>query len=221
MKLTESQINTREELFYELIEFIVNEAYEFDEDYEITDEDAAVTEGVMQYFVENYKEPSLQENINEAMTGCNINEELYIDIMEAIILDESLGGFIAGAVHGAGNFLANQKAAHALKATNKTGAKSMKTGRLKKKLDKSPETGILHNMKKNMIAARAETQNKKASEANMKSRETYAAAQDKTAKRQGLADKIDKKIADTKQNMKNKGVNFLNKVARFAGHVTA
>ena len=33
MKLTESQINTREELFYDLLEFIINEEYEYDEEY--------------------------------------------------------------------------------------------------------------------------------------------------------------------------------------------
>ena len=66
----------------------------------------------MQYFVEQYKEPSLEENINEAMTGYDINEELYLEIIETILLDESIGGFLAGAVHGVGNYLANRKAEH-------------------------------------------------------------------------------------------------------------
>src|ERR1035437_2283804 len=103
MKLTEAQVSNREELFYELVEFLVNETYEKDLDYVMTEEDEAVTLSAMEYFIENFKEPTLQENIACAMGGVDINEELYLEFIETIILDETIGGFIAGAVHGVGN----------------------------------------------------------------------------------------------------------------------
>ena len=219
MKLTESQIASREELFYELIEFIVTEHYEFDPDYEITDEDAAITEGVMQYFVEQYKEPSLQENINEAVTGFNINEELYLDIIETILLDESIGSFIAGAVHGAGNFLANQKAAHTSKVLSKSAKASMAAGSKRKRLNlnKAGDSGLMHSLKTTYQNKLADRASKRQSDDTLANQAAHSKMRDKEAMRTGLANKIDTKIADTKEKLKNKGIGFLHKIAGMAG----
>jgi uncharacterized membrane protein len=100
--LTESQISQREDIFINFIDSILEEFYDFSDEYEMTEEDAYIASIVLEHFIENYKVPTLNDAIVESVSGYDVNQELYLEIIEALI-DESVGSFVAGALHGVRN----------------------------------------------------------------------------------------------------------------------
>jgi hypothetical protein len=173
----------------------------------------------MQYFIESYKEPTLQESINMVATGKDINEDLYLEIIEAIILDESIGSFIAGAVHGTGTFIAKHKAANALKNVQKASKQSMQAGSARKTINKSTNTGFIHNLKKSFINAKADAAKEKQSTSTKTSHFKHAVAKGQEIKQNDLANKIDTHITNAKNKIKAAGTNVANRVASAAGRL--
>jgi hypothetical protein len=112
MQLTEQQIEDRQEIFFTILSDFIEENYEVPEDYVMTEEDAYITSIVMEYFEENFKFPTLEESYLEGITNYDINTPLYEEVYYAL-LDETIGGFIAGAAHGIKNFLTGVKATKA------------------------------------------------------------------------------------------------------------
>lgn len=106
------QINEQSEQKYDIIFGIlndfVNENFHIDENYEMTEEDAYITSIIVDYFQENFKFPTLEESVVESVTGVNINHNLYYDLAD-VLMDESIGTFVAGAAHGISNYLAKRK----------------------------------------------------------------------------------------------------------------
>lgn len=111
----------RQELFFQILDDFISENYEVDEDYVMTEEDAYVTSILMDYFEENYKFPTIEESVLEAITGHDINTHLYEELAYAL-MDESIGTFVAGAAHGIRNFLSNRAANKAIAQKDKAKA---------------------------------------------------------------------------------------------------
>lgn len=196
MKLTEAQISSREEIFYELVEFIINEEYKIDEEYITTEEDIAIANGVMEYFVESFKEPTLQEAISSVMSGEDINEELYLEIVENLLLDESIGTAIAGAVHGIGSWNADRKAKNATEAATK--AHAAHTDAVSKATSHAAGAsngGWLHKFKQTYLNTKANKAKANVDAAVNKSVDLDRAARAKKASSLQLAAKIDKHVA--------------------------
>jgi hypothetical protein len=122
MDLTEQQITLREDVFINFLETIAEELYDFSEDYEMTEEDAYVASIMMEHFIQNYKQPTLNDAVMESVTGYDINEDLFMEIIEAM-MDETIGGFVAGAAHGIRNIVSKFRA----KSQQNTAAKALKT----------------------------------------------------------------------------------------------
>lgn len=197
MQLTESQISTRQAVFYELVEFITNEEYELDEEYITTEEDIAITNEVMEYFVQGFKEPTLVESIKSIISGKDINEELYLEIFDIILLDESIGSAIAGAVHGVGSWNAKRKATNATNAgkaadivhnaavsKSSTHAAGAATG------------GVFHKLKQTYLNTKVNNAKSKLDTAALKSVRADREAKAKQEKRSELATKIDTHISN-------------------------
>ena len=73
MSLNSLEVSRREELFVDLLETFVDDFYEVDDDYELTEEDAYITSILMDYFVENYKQITLKEASVEVLTNTSFN----------------------------------------------------------------------------------------------------------------------------------------------------
>lgn len=96
--LTEEQINYREDIFIHLIECFVNDYSDYlnvVDDYTPTVEDMDLIDNVMAFFVENYKEPTLEESVLEDITGFSVNYDLCETLAE-MFLDETIGDIVAG-----------------------------------------------------------------------------------------------------------------------------
>ena len=104
MYLTEAQKLQSEDLFIALVEAVSTEHYDMNEQYEMTEDDAYITSILMDYFVENYHHLTLKESAVQALTGVDVNEALFDELIE-FMLDESIGTFVAGAAHGIRNLL--------------------------------------------------------------------------------------------------------------------
>lgn len=219
MKLTEAQTLNREELFYDIVQFLVNETYELDVDYIMSEEDEAVTLCMMEYFVDNFKEASLQENIESIMTGVDINEGLYLELIEVIVLDETIGGFVAGAVHGIGNMLIKRKAEkETSKSKNLT--KNMYKANADVKAHKaSGNSGVLHNIKGAFLAAKAAKTKERESAQNAVARSANSELRNKNKARTGLANKIDNGIQAARNKVKSVAIGTAGKLATVAGRL--
>lgn len=91
--LTEEQILNREDLFIHFLSKIF-EDYELDPSYTPLNIDLQISSVIMEYFVENFRETTLDEQNLEFITGFNFNESLYQEIRDAI-LDETVGDILA------------------------------------------------------------------------------------------------------------------------------
>lgn len=102
---------TRQELFLEMMEQALS-GQPLNESYEDLDEAMAIYEAVEQFFVENYRYLTIEEEVVAVVRGIDVNEEL-VDVMVDLLLDESIGSAIATVVHGIGQRRAEKKAAKA------------------------------------------------------------------------------------------------------------
>lgn len=211
MILTEQEISQREEDLLGLIEAIAEDMEPLAEDYEMTDEDAYIASIVMEHFVEHYKQPSLREATVMSLMGFDINDELYEEVIE-MMLDESVGTFVAGAAHGIRNalskFSASRAASAAKKAKMQKGAITTKYKTATKALKKAPAaSGVIggaraafQQSKTAKLGDRADAASTKAAQTLSKQRSTQGKYQSNVQKSTNLANKIDTGIS----NVKNK-----------------
>lgn len=107
--LTEENILERDTLFFEMLDNFVDYKYDIEEDYVMTEEDAYILSIIYDYFIECYNFPTYQDLVLEDITGYDINDKLYEEISSLININETVGTFVAGAIHGLRNMFYNQK----------------------------------------------------------------------------------------------------------------
>jgi hypothetical protein len=196
MYLTEEQRSNREELFIELMEMIAEDLYEESEaDYEMTQEDMDTANAMMEYFVENFKELSLQESAAYAMSNIDPNQELIEEFIEAV-LDESIGGAVAGAVHGIRNLVSKYRAGSAQKNYAKASGKQFKLYDKMQAAKKSAKgstgmVGAYRKAKAGAIEKRRTAAFQKMNAAHDKMRAAQQKHAAGVAKQAGLKNKID------------------------------
>jgi hypothetical protein len=236
MDLTEQQIAYREEIFLEFLDTVSKDFYEVEEGYEMTEEDAYFASILMDYFVENYRQPTIQEAAGETLSGVSINEELISEMLE-VMLDESLGTFIAGAAHGIRNLIAGHKAHKAAQGAEKAHAaeRAAKEKHTAAKKDARAATNLkatglkstlkkaYHTAKTNTIASKAEKSHEKALDKHVaasnkasSAKKAHAAGVEKTHQ---LASRIDKGVENVKNKVKKAITPGAAKIASAAGKV--
>lgn len=222
MYLTEQQIIKREDLFMEMIDMLADELHEENcEHYELTEDDAYIAEIMMKHFVENYKEYSLSESAMISMTGQNQNQELIEEFMD-MALDESVGGFVAGAVHGIKNIMNKRSAAKAAGASTAATQAHVKMHNKAKEAAKAAKgssgfSGVFKKAKASQLAKRAEK-----TSASMDS--AYKASQAASEKqraglksRAGLKQKIDTGVSNIKKKIRSGAERVTAAAGRVAG----
>jgi len=214
MYLTEEErITGTQDLFLETIMEVMPDIYDLSGDYVMTEEDDYITSIVMDYFVENYKQPTMRDSVMESFTGYNINQELVSEIME-VILDESIGSFVAGAAHGLNTMFSKHKANRAekgLAAANKSHDKVYDKMSAAKKAAKTSTglAGTFHKAKAGALEKRRATASDKRDTAYNAKQATAGAHEVAQTKRSNLAHKIDTGVS----NIKNKVAGFAGKIA--------
>lgn len=211
--LTEQQIAAREDAFFNLIDHLVTENYEVADDYEASEEDLYIASLLMEYFIENYKSITIDESLDYVFNDIDPNSELYLEIEDAI-LDEAIGKYVAGAVHGlrtmaakVGKKFAQRKASKAKMAASMAKQKATAASKAAKETEKTAK-GITGTVKTSFAKARAEKLTQKASAASLKAsqaateREAAASrAKSAQAKQRGLATRIDTGISNIKKRV--------------------
>lgn len=216
MQLSEARVSIRESEFLDLVECITKETYTLEEGYTMSENDEIMFEAVLAYFVEHYKEATMEEACKAIATGKDVNEDLYLEIVEAI-LDESIGGFIAGAAHGIGNALAKRKNAKAQDTASKHLVRAQTSTDKSNAHATSGGSGLLHKVKGAFLKAKASSAQDKFHKSAQTANVTHAAQQAKKAKSVGLASKIDAHIAKAKAKVKTAGTNLATGAASAAG----
>ena len=217
-QLTEEQIQEREEIFFTILNDFIEENFEVDEDYVMTEEDAYVTSVMLEYFEENFKFPTLKESALEAITGYDINTPLYEEMYLAL-LDESIGKFVAGARYGIQNFLARKNQERLSAKADVARTKSKEAAATAKETEKqfkadtksgSFGTGVKGAFKKAYASGGVEKAVAKAKKAkdiaqikHNKQWDARAKASGIESKREGLANKIDTGISNIKNRVKS------------------
>jgi hypothetical protein len=228
MYLTEAQKLQSEELFIALVESISNDHYDMDESYEMTEDDAYMTSILMDYFMENYQHLSLKESAYQALTGIDVNQELFDEIIE-MMLDESVGTFVAGAAHGIKNLLAKQKGKQMLSQYQKSLINQKKLGSklgVAKSVPAS-DTGSLsgkikagfQSAKVGGLSSRYEKSKGATQAAAQSSREAQGAMRKQSADTAGLASKIDTGITNVKNKFKSAVSSGAERLGSAAGRV--
>jgi hypothetical protein len=246
MQLTEEQIEDRQDLFYTILDNFIEENYDVDEDYEMTDEDAYIVSIIEDYFNENYKFPTLEESVLEDITSYDINTELYQEIFESL-LDETIGTFVAGARHGISNVVSKFKSNIAAGNKNREKRKFEKhitnPGTKSKPILKADIAQKQHNstnfgkgfkgtLSQAYSQGRIDVRKKKAENARkaMQNAETsrkkaFSKHQTNIAKTGKLANRIDTGISNVKNKVKHAITAGAQRVGgilgRAMGHVTA
>jgi hypothetical protein len=205
----------KQDLFFTILEDFVDENYNVPEGYEMTKEEAYIVSILLDYFEENYKVPTLEESLLEDITGYDVNAELYEEIMD-VLMDESVGTFVAGAAHGIKNYMSSRKLDKATKSQQ--AAKVKKNVALQKakeasKAAKSAQkdaTNIIGNIKagyKQGVAAakdsKAGTAMAKYSQAEKERKSAAGTHQYNVGKTKDLANRIDTGISNVKNRVKS------------------
>mgnify|MGYP003704853123 FL=1 len=172
-------------------EFVQEHYPSINEDYEMTEQDYAAFECMVQHFVENYKLPNIFETVTEMGTGIDKNQNLFDELYETL-LDESVGTFVAGAVHGIRNYLSGKK----VQNTQKKADDAKKKYIANKIAATSGGGGFLDSAKRGYAKARQKSlganYGRKVAVANA-AKAAHAANKQSTS---ALAGKITKKISD-------------------------
>lgn len=213
--LTEEEIGKREDIFFELVEHIVQEHYPDIVLEPITEEDAYLFSIALDHFVENYRNPTLYESYVAASQGQeepDFNDALYEELVD-LLLDESIGSKIATVAHGIRHFLAGKKQE---RATKRTAATAQKLATAKKKAsahawsagNKPKSSGVMgtmqsqwHKERAGALKARTAAAKTAHAEAEKRAKEATAKHQEAGAKRAGLAKKIDTGISNIKKKV--------------------
>jgi len=221
MYLTEEQIQSREESFLELVEAVAEEFYDMNEEYTMSEEDAYVTSLLMDYFVENFKQPTMRDAVMESYTGVGVNDALYEEIME-MMLDESIGSFVAGAAHGIRNLLSKGGKKMAQRRANTAGkrASSLKAKSSAAAKAAKGKTGIratFHQAKSAAVKSRADTASTAHSVAKT-DRDAASAKHATNVRKTGeLAKKIDTGISNIGTKIKSGAHKVVGAAGRLAG----
>jgi hypothetical protein len=228
MYLTEEQVQAREDIFIDLIEAISKSHYDLNEEYIMTEDDAYITSILMDFFVENYKQPTMRDSVVESYTGVGPNDELF-EAMITLMLDESIGSFVAGAAHGLNKVFANKK-------QQRTGGNVRSTAhaarRAKSKYDLVGDksegkpvntlSGAFHAGKLKTAGAKMQKAADKKHDAEQEHAAATKAHSDIVAKQKNLAQRIDTGISNVKNKVTGAVKSGANKVAgaigRVAGH---
>jgi hypothetical protein len=226
MYLTEEQVTLRENIFFDFVEDIAEEYYEFPEGYEMTEEDAYIASIILEHFVENYRQPSLHDSAVLVLMDRDLNEDLYREILD-IMLDESIGTFVAGAAYGIRNALAKHREKNAIntavKALNKRNVTHKKYKQYANDVyNTKKKTGVSGAAQQGYQQGKQDAMQKKAAAAKAghedARKKSFAAIADnkaRTKKTQDLASKIDTGIA----NVKNKVTGAVQSGAKKFGSV--
>ncbi len=231
MYLTEQQIEQREDMFFQMAEEFTELMYDVPEDYQMTEEDAYISSIILDYFVENYVQPSLKESATMALTDTDINDALYEEIYDAL-MDESIGSFVAGAVHGLKNMWTKGKAKLAQSSTNRAAATSSDLAKKSKAAAKTSSafkgTGISGAVKSGFYKAKADKLSAKSaaaklahSQAQTNRNAAQSAHKSSVAKRTKLATKIDTGIANVKNKVKDTIHRGAGRLGSFIGRISA
>ena len=218
--LTEAQISQREDIFIDFIDSILEEFYDFSDEYEMTEEDAYIASIMLEHFIENYKVPTLNDAIVESVSGYDVNQELYLEIIEAL-LDESVGTFVAGAVHGLRNLSSKlslkRKQGQAARAVNKRSAASQKYKNAAKQMSANKGGTVskaFHQAKTETLKGKAEKASIKANQTAQNRELARSIHKSNVAGTKKLAHKIDTGIS----NVKNKVTSAIKHGASRFGH---
>lgn len=232
--LTEEQIQDSQELFFTILENFIEDHYTVSEDHEMTEEDAYVVSILMDHFMESYRHPTLQESTIEIISGRDINEALYDELAD-ILLDESVGKFVAGAAHGIRNFLSKVRANRATSSKEKAKAgyeKHLAPGSKKTKADVASKehektdygSGAKGSFKQAFAQSKVDVMKRRADKAKerMRAKETErksatAKHQSNLAKSDALAKKIDTGVQNIKKKVKDKIASGAAKVGSVIG----
>jgi hypothetical protein len=204
----------KHDLLFSLLEDYIDENYNVPENYEMTNEEAYILSIIIEYFEENYKTPTLEESLLEDITGYDINSELYEEILD-ILMDESVGTFVAGAAHGIRNYLSKRNMDS---ATKKQQVAKMKKGvaintaknanKAAKEAGKNAD-GFLGNVKSHYLKGIATAKDTKAgnamakySQAEKQRKSAAGKHQYNTKQSKDLANRIDTGISNVKNRVK-------------------
>jgi len=183
----------------------------------------------MDYFEENFKYPTLQESVLEDITGYDVNEDLYNELAD-ILLDESIGTFVAGAAHGIRNAVSAFKSNSATKNKLKTVSKDVAAQKRVKDFKATPKTPAASG---NIGAAKTEFQAQKGAAIKKRADKARAARvaaetkrkslvgkhQSNKAKTGQLANKIDTGINNVKNRVKSAITTGAQRIGGFMGRV--
>jgi len=221
MYLSEQYIQVREELFIDMVEAVSEEFYDMSSDYQITEDDEYITSLLMDYFVEHYQQPTMRDAVMESFSGVGPNDALYEELME-MMLDETIGTFVAGAAHGIRNFLGSRAKKSTQRTANKARAKAsiLKTKTATAAKNAKGSTGIsatFKNAKLNAIKKRSDAAELVHRTAQTNRDAAASKQKSNTAKTKDLANKIDTGITNVKNKVKS-GIHRISDVAgRIAG----
>lgn len=218
--LIEEQIQEKDEIFYAILEDFIDENYEVDDDYQMTEDDQAMIESLKEYFDSNFKLPSLQESALEYITGMDINNDLYEEFAY-ILLDESIGTAVAGAKYAISQALASYRKSSAAKNWQKTKDKHIKLASKNVQSPKAstsepgkvmnPAKAAFHAQKAERIQKRVVAAKTARDKALSQKRSTEAKYGNITGHKAELAKNIDTKISKTKENIINRAGELKNK----------
>lgn len=210
-------------LFYEMVSEAIG-AESINESAEDIEECLAVYEVLEEVFVNNYREPTIDESVVAVVRGYD-NNDLLIESIAEVMLDESIGSAIATAVHGIGQRIAAHKAKsaqsnlqHKIGVATKTAAKAggaaMKAKKAKGQFASAFAQGRAQGARdKAKKAAAARTTAKAASDT---ATHNLAAKQQK---RTDLAKKIDTKISNARSAIKSGVHKATSVVGRLVGRL--
>lgn len=179
-----------EQLFVDLILEIgkdsINESYD-----DITEEDLIKMSIIMEFFLDNYKIPSLNESAKNILLNKDINEALYITIIDALLNEGYLTNKIASAMVTVSNPLKSRKLSKSIV-------------KQKKYLQKGADTLAKNTSKSNFIAkayrkGKAASYLSKAMDLNKQSSELH---NEIATKKANLQNKLDKSLV-------GKGINAI------------
>lgn len=194
MQLTEEQLQERDELILTILDDFITEHYEVDDDYVMTEEDAYITSIIVEHFNQSFKFPTLDEAALEDITGRDVNIELYEELAD-VLLDESVGTFVAGAAHGIRNALS----AYRKNSANRSKTKSVVADTDAKKRLKDFKSGAKPATPGVLGAAKAGFQAQKGAVIQKRSDSARAARVSAETKRKSMAGKHQSNMDKTKQ----------------------
>lgn len=228
--LTEEELIESDLTFLAILESFIDDNYEVDEDYEMTEENLSMVLSLKEYFNESFKVPSASDMILEDITSYDTNSSFYYEL-NSIMMDESIGKAVAGAMYHIKPLVSKLKADAARRAFQKASQEHerMKTVQTQK-TSQAPDKSAFQRAKEARIGKRVAA----AGEARAKALSTQRAAIAKQGNIEGrktaMGNKIDTAIQQKKENiikrageLKDKAKNAIragkDKVAGFFGDI--